>query len=414
MKSKVLYLYPFVHVNIKNKALLYNTINNKSLITTKIAIKELLAKLFNSQNKVIILESDILKNHEIYDFLLKIVDLNMGNILDYSDSKKLPLQFINRLKIQKEIEFLKTRNDRSIGEDILNYLKEVVVYLNSACSLLCKSCDYGYRQIVTCKKGKAGEEIDLILFKRLVNIIDTIPIETLHITGGDIFKYSNLSEVISLIHERKFSTVFHINSQNLLDDYNEINKKVFENDIFNVVINNYEDLEYKSLFNFLNDNIPNWDATFMVENEEQLEIAEKACKNLDQSKIEVKAIYNKHNMTFFNENVFIKEEFLLEEKHDLHSIMQKQGLNTNFFGSMILDCDGELYSNFSHKSLGNFKTISIQEAIFKELKTNLCWRFLRQDVEPCSQCFYNLLCPAIGPYEFEIGRFNLCDISIKG
>ncbi len=410
MKSKILYLYPFVHINTKDKILLYNTLNGKLLITDKVVVNNIIYKLISNPNKIVVLESDLLENYEIVDFLKKIVDLNMGYVLDSFNSKKMPVQFMNELKIQKEIEFLETRNDRSIGEEILNYLNEVIIYLNNDCSLACKSCNYGYKQISTCKKGEIKEEIEWSLLIRLIKVFDSIPIETLHVSGGNIFKYSNLKNVLSLLEKRKKSTIFHINAQNLINSNEEIKKNDFKNNILDVHINNYENLDINNLSNILNNYYPNYLVTFMVESEEQLDIIENISKNLDQSKIEIKAVYNKYNLKFFEENVFINEEFLLEEKHNLHEIIQKQGLNLKFFGSMVIDYTGEVYSNINSKSLGNLNSISIQEAIFKELKNNERWRLLRQNVEPCSKCYYNLLCPSISNYEIEMGKFDLCNI----
>ena len=410
MKSKLLYLYPFVHVNSKDKVLFYNTLNGKFLVTNKTVVKDLFYKLINNQNKVLVLEPNLLSNPVISEFLSEIVTLNMGNIIEYSPTKKLPIQLINELKIQKEIEFLDRRDERSVGEDILNYLNEVVIYLNSDCSLSCKSCAYSHKQVTSCKTGSAKKEIDLNLFKRFISVLDSIPIETLHISGGDIFKYNNLKNLFPLLRERAFSAIFHVNAQNFVNNYEQVKSSDFENNILNVYINNYNNLDFNNLFNILNNNFQNFQVTFLVESEEQINIVENVSRSLDQSKIEVKAIYNEHNIKFFEENVFINEELLFEENHNLHSITQKQGLNPNFFGSLILDNDGEMYSNSGCKSLGNLNSTSIQEAIYKELKNNERWRLLRQKVEPCSNCYYNLLCPSISNYEIEIGKFDLCNI----
>lgn len=410
MKSKILYLYPFVHINTKDKILLYNTLNGKFLITSVLVVKNIIYKLISNTNKIIVLESDLLENSEIDEFLVKIVNLNMGYILDSFNPKKLPIQFINNLKIQKEIEFLENSDDRSVGEEIVNYLNEVVIYLNGDCSLACKSCNYGYRQITTCKKGGTNEEIEWSLLVRLLNIFNSIPIETIHIFGGNLFKYSNLKNVISLLQNINFSVVFHINLQNLINSFEEINKEELGNIILNINVNNYNNFNSNKLLDYLNNFSQNYVITFIVESEEQLDIVENISKNFDQSKIEIKALYNEHNIKFFEDNVFINETLLLEEKHNLHEIIQKQGLNSNFFGSIIIDYTGEAYSNSNSKSLGNLTSVSIQEIIFKELKNNGRWRLLRQNVEPCSKCYYNLLCPSISNYEIEIGKFDLCNI----
>lgn len=38
------------------------------------------------------------------------------------------------------------------------------------------------------------------------------------------------------------------------------------------------------------------------------------------------------------------------------------------------------------------------------------WFKKRRDVEPCNNCVFCDLCPSIGNYEYNFGKYNLCKI----
>ena len=91
-------------------------------------------------------------------FLDDLVKSNMGTILEHNNIKKKPIQIIHDLKIQKSVEFLKDKIDRSLGEEVLQHLSEITIYLNNKCNLHCESCEYAYKQVSSCKKGRNESE----------------------------------------------------------------------------------------------------------------------------------------------------------------------------------------------------------------------------------------------------------------
>jgi len=91
------------------------------------------------------------------------------------------------------------------------------------------------------------------------------------------------------------------------------------------------------------------------------------------------------------------------------NIFAHQKLNTNFFGSLTIISSGDVYANINRPALGNIVNNSILELIKSELIINTAWRKIR-DVEPCSNCIYQYLCPSPSNYEIILDKSNLCCI----
>jgi pseudo-rSAM protein len=342
---------------------------------------------------------------QIFEFVKKIIENNMGNILDYSSEKKQAIQFTQGIKIQKGIEFLTNKKDRTIGEEILNYLSEVNIYLNGSCKLDCDSCSYGYKQTFTCKRTNPKSELKVEDVKNLIDLFSGIPINTLHISGGDIFRYNGLEDILLYLQNKKFQTVLYVNSVLFFRNWHYlINKNIF----INIIINNIDNIEISELQNILEKNFINYIITFFINSEDQLKKLDLITMKLDASRIDLKAIYNHKNFDFFEENVFIDKKMLFKDKYSLNEINRKQSINYNFFGKLTINNDGMIYSNINGIPLGNIRLTTLQEAIYKELDKNQFWRLLRKNVLPCSGCYNNSICPDISNYEIILGKYNLC------
>jgi len=71
--------------------------------------------------------------------------------------------------------------------------------------------------------------------------------------------------------------------------------------------------------------------------------------------------------------------------------------------------DGDVFANVNHSALGNVKTHSIFEIVYKEIIQGKSWLNIRNQ-EPCNNCIYQWLCPPPSEYEILIGQPNLCHI----
>jgi pseudo-rSAM protein len=128
------------------------------------------------------------------------------------------------------------------------------------------------------------------------------------------------------------------------------------------------------------------------------------------TKREVGLIYNAGNgHCFFEENVFINQNDILETKLSKREIFAHQAVNTNFFGTLTILPNGEVYSNLNCKPIGAIND-SIYDLIITELDKNYSWRLLRNQ-KPCTDCLFQWLCPSLSNYELVIERINLCNIN---
>lgn len=84
-------------------------------------------------------------------------------------------------------------------------------------------------------------------------------------------------------------------------------------------------------------------------------------------------------------------------------------MNENFFGKLTIMPNGDVYANVNANVLGNLKSNSLNELVYKEISQKESW-FLKRENKPCSDCAYKLLCPSPSNYELAIGKMNLCNI----
>ena len=90
-------------------------------------------------------------------------------------------------------------------------------------------------------------------------------------------------------------------------------------------------------------------------------------------------------------------------------IFTRQVMNENFFGKLTIMPNGDVYANVNVKVLGNLKSNSLNELVYKEMSQKESW-FLKRENQPCCDCVYKLLCPSPSNYELAIGKMNLCTI----
>jgi len=84
-----------------------------------------------------------------------------------------------------------------------------------------------------------------------------------------------------------------------------------------------------------------------------------------------------------------------------------RNFNTNFYGKVLIDGNGDVYESFNIKKLGNI----IHNDNFLQAKINVddsLWFLTRDNVFPCSNCLYKLFCPPINEINLYIGRNDLC------
>ncbi|MCY6345015.1 hypothetical protein [Bacteroides hominis] len=120
-------------------------------------------------------------------------------------------------------------------------------------------------------------------------------------------------------------------------------------------------------------------------------------------------IYTGDNLAFFENNIYLSEEELLNINLSKREIFAHQVINTNYFGVLTISPDGKVYSgDMNEPAIGTIDE-SLYTIVYREMTEGHSWLRIR-DQKPCCDCIYQWLCPSPSNYELAIGKPNLCHV----
>jgi pseudo-rSAM protein len=389
----------------KGKILLYNTQNGEHIETTSTEAITLVSQMYESRNLgVTLLSKEQQTNPLILDFIQDVLEKQMGDLLDTGKVPKKPIRLIPILNLQKDVDRLKKKGEDSvlIGKNIINYLLEINIYLNDTCNRACPQCRNYCKQIRCCTANHINQELSIEDMECIFRQITYSSVSRVNILGGNIFQYKGIEELQKLF--LSFKDLLHVYLH-----YENYEKDKFPDSlqlemIVNLPANETSLKDRLSLINKENTTIH-----FIIENEEQYFEAEKLINDLCIEKQAIHPFFTSENLDFFSENTFLDKEDILSKTLQMREIFRNQKLNSNHFGTLYIFPDGTVKANMNTASLGNIKTDTILDLIYKEMIDNTAWRNVR-DTQPCSDCIYQFVCPAPSDYERAIGKPNLCHL----
>ena len=304
------------------------------------------------------------------------------------------------LNIQRDVEKLKKDPDRSLGENIIYYLTELTIFVNSQCSLQCDFCRKATRQFPCCTSRNDDSSLSIAILQSIAKQIQIIPGITLNIFGGNIFQYPELQQLPNLFPEKNIRYWFHYS--------NYQNTTIESIAQFNILID--FPVKRANLFSCI-DQLPKEKTKlhFIVSSVEDVESAQSIINERSIEKIELHPLYSEDSKLFFEENVFLNQDDITSETISQRKIFCNQTLNANFFGKLTILPNGDVCANPNSEKLGSMQEDTILKLIYKELDTNTAWRKIRTE-KPCNKCLYQYLCPPPSNYEYVIGRPNLCHL----
>ena len=141
-KKYWLYIDSYIHISVKKELVLfYNPYTGKMLeYNNEPVILRLVKRLLRPSNlQTILLTDRELGCPVIRDFIESIREYFLGDVIDARHSRGKPVQMPPMLKISKDVKILKKDPQRTIGEDILEYLSDVWLYINDCCHQDCRS-----------------------------------------------------------------------------------------------------------------------------------------------------------------------------------------------------------------------------------------------------------------------------------
>lgn len=402
------YLEPFVFISEDNYYyLFYNTVTKESLSIGKSKNIDGIVKELQNVKKMysIKLDKDVLLDNMVFDFVKKMQLLGFGDIMENLHEKPIIMPPI--LNLQRSVERLHEHRV-PVGENVLIYLHEIVIYLNGLCLYNCKNCLKGFKQQVSCTKSEK-----ILDFESLTKFLFSISYTGASVTlvGGDIFRYEKIDELLLILDGMNISYTLVSDWRNLPEDSILEKLSHFERIRLKLLIHQLDNVSaIESLDRKIGDlNIQkSWD--IFVCSEEELGKAESFSSQFSHSEeVFVKPIYDGTNKSFFEEYVYIDQEELDGIELTRQNIFALQVLNTNDFGKIVIMPDGKVYANLNDAPLGNIGD-PIKLLMTKELESKNSWRRTRYDLEPCSQCRFKLICPSISNYERVMNKNNLCHI----
>lgn len=412
-KSSWFYLDPYVHIAIKQgHALVYNTLTGQALKEDSPVIVDLIKRLNSKKNLLVVeLGEEELNSPEIAAFVTRVRDHFSGDLIDKSFSGGKPIQMRPQVKVQKDVAELKKGGESYVGEEIMNYLTEISLYIDNSCTRDCSSCPGGYKQFAWCTRGNVRNELEIEEIKRFLSDALGSSLFKLNILGGDIFAYSKFAGLVDYFNKSPKPKTYYSHYLNLEGREKEIGQIDKSSASFAVLV----DLPVKEdrlagVAAVLSS--PDVQYIFMIQGEEEIASVEAIASRLHLRQVAFKPFYNGSNFDFFKNNVFINKEELFLLKPTLKQVFSRMKLNPLSFGKITVLSNRGIYADVNAKKIGVLGRDSLYDVVLREMFNGKSWRRSRNRVSPCKSCVYCYLCPPLTGYEYSLKRNNLCNLWI--
>lgn len=374
---------PYVHVALTNQnTLLYNTLDKVTIESDKVEIIELLREMLQKENcGVVLLKNSRYKNKNISSFIKELREKYMGDIIDIDLSKSKPIQLLPffNFRDSNKIEIYKKHNF-SHYTNIFDYLCEICIHI-----------DY---------------TIDI---SKLICFLQSVPDGITFNIIGNIWDVINYSELLSFFNQ-------YSSPKNMVCSYKNVMllQPAFNNNFsYKISVDFPIDMQQWSYsMQLLASQTLPYEYVFEVVSVKDYQQAEHLIDQFQIEKFHLKPVYTSENIRFFEENVFLTKEDILDTPLSIKDIFAHQAMNIYDFGKINIMPDGDAYANMNYPALGNIYMHSINEIVYKEIEKGTSWFRIRNQA-PCNDCVYQWLCPPPSNYEIAIGRPNLCHVNDK-
>lgn len=384
----------------KKEILLYNTMNGKYIESRNESVIKIVRQLNKVENLYCIELSslEIQRNEEINKFLLDARGKSIGEFIKKKDLKKRPVILRPMLGIKKNSNLKRFCFNNN---QIMDYLRDLSLSINSECQFNCKYCSDGFKQFECCHNDQSNSELPITIIHNILSQIEFSSIRNFNISGGNIFNYSEFDKLLELISKFDFKKEFFVHFKNIPNSLNLNKFQKLNNFNINILVDQtVNDEEIKDLLRKLK-NKTNYSFNLILQCEESLKNYSKMLKKLNLRNYFFKPYFNGSNLDFFRKFVFIDKEQILNTKYSLKEIYSKNIYNNFLFGDLSIKNTGEVYTNLYRKNVGNIKKKSIREIIYTELNEGTSWTLTRDKITPCKSCIYDSLCPSISKIELS-------------
>jgi len=402
-------IWPFVYTNrCEDDVLYYNTISGDSAYFKNNSAIANITEMLEQQDFFCTIDDNLVEELDKYNFFTILMKKNMG----YYRKESFPVKPVSwqNIDIYNTDIILNFKND----EYLLENLRDITFYINNYADVPVyanlQTIHKAHKQflfpvIESSKSELSFDAIQSVLQKIAPNIVN------INILGGNIFNHSQIKSLIDLFNQSLHNIYYHFHYTDLTSKMQQQFFSLIDEDAIKIILIDFPFTEndfqkWKKIINKKNILIK-----FIVESDIQIIEAENIISKFKLEDYHFQPFYNGKNLDFFRSNVFVSEEDILTVKESLFSLMTKKISNPSFFGKLIVNACGEIYTTINQPMVGHLIDLSLEKIIYKLITDEYSvWRKNKCLVTPCNKCIYNLLCPPISNYEYALEQCNLCHV----
>lgn len=387
-----LYWEPHTHIEIRDSnILIYDSLSNKFYEYRNNPELSHFLNVLKQNDYILKISKDVIESFEIGTYLKQWRELFLLDFVDVKLSNSKPVNFYPRLILLKGIADYNKSNEEHLGEHIGKFLYELTVHI----------------------KDK-NEEISIKTFKRILESLESTECKNIILDGEDILLYNQLDELLTIIGSTKYCCKVIIHYEELLDlDKNQINKILLAGCSIIVKIDNFENIDIRNLIEInllLEKGQIESKFRFSITSENDFVKVQDILQEVNLSNYQIIPLYNGYNKTFFDKNFRISKERLHSRSFNLRDLYINKVINKNYWGKLLIDMKGNVFSNKNSIKLGNINEKAIKDCIYEEMKEKNYWLNVRANDETCSKCLYTSFCPAPSNYENQLNEISFCTI----
>jgi len=412
-----LFIEPYVHlIRLNGSVLFYNTVNKKVLeFHSSPLLYQLAGEILDPVHGYVIpLDANQLDDPVIADFIIRLRNTYMGDLLDPAWSEGKPVNIYPEPFVKHA--FREADSGEPPKEDELdprNYIHELTLFLNTGIQDSASGYSGAFKQFsYPVIEANETQHMDFNLFRRLIQDVNDYTPTLIHLSGNNILKYPELNLGIKLLASSPFQKKYHlvINHWDADSGMDILSQKKSTLALYIIFpthpdtiaghLQSLPDRKYLKKMEF----------NFVIRNTEELQMTLEIIRILDLDHVYFKPYYTGKNLDFFKENVFVSREEILKANPNQRQLFSRISINETDYGRFSVTPTGEAYANLNDPPVGDTTRHTLRQLVIRELKHGKSWSRTRGKIPPCKNCLYQFLCPPISAYELYMNRFNFCDV----
>lgn len=329
-----------------------------------------------------------------------------GEIIKKKSTSNKPFMFRPVARLFNDIDFIVKIGYEKAGESIAQLLGEININLNTNCELNCLHCSEFYKQTPYCNRQEIPNfSVDFEKLHSILNVFDLMGVMKVTFSVSKLITNTPELNLLTDFGKSRFQKHIQFHSLNC-PDRKTLDLLTSAGCTLEILF--HFPIKYEDINNVINV-AKEYMATIKVLVTDEYEYQEtlRLFSNIEDDKIIIQPFYNTKNLEFFRNFIFV-DSADLETSLSKNLVYGHKKLNSNDFGRLVIQPDGNIYANINKPPLGTIDD-DIRKHVYNEMTKGTSWRRIR-NMQPCSDCVYQWLCPSPSNYELAIGKPNLCHV----